>query len=98
MVIDPSEVTITDEADLPSLCDIGGRADDGVIWWRAGREPRELSPYLDEHGGIEIEHLLYPRTDACRAAIEATGTAACCEDIAPERLRIAVLSAAFPKG
>ena len=74
-------------ADLPSLCDIGGKVDEGIIWWKAGREPPELSPYLDEHGGIEIEHLLDPRTDVCRGAIAATGTAACLADVPPDRLR-----------
>jgi len=77
-------------ADLPSLCDIGGMVDDGWIWWREGREPPDLLPYLDENGGIEIEYLLDPGTDACGAAIRATGTAACLEGIPPARLRVMV--------
>jgi len=80
-------------ADLPSLCDIGGRVEDGLIWWKAGREPPALLPYLDEHGGIEIEHLIDPGTDACRAAIEATGTAACLEDIPPDRISMPCVAA-----
>lgn len=76
-------------ADLPSLCDLGGRFDEGWLIWRRGCEPKDLAEFLDEYGGIEIEHLVDPRSDACRAAIRATGTTACLGPIAPDRLRVA---------
>ena len=73
-------------ADLPSLCDIGGHVDDGIIWWKEGREPPELLPFLDEDGGIEIEYLIDSGTDVCRAAIAVTRTAACLSHIPPDRI------------
>jgi hypothetical protein len=73
-------------ADLPSLCDTGGHVDEGVMWWKEGREPAGLLPYLDADGGIEIEYLVDPTADACRAAIGVTLTAACLSGIAAHRL------------
>jgi hypothetical protein len=75
-------------ADLASLVDIGAYVDNGLLWWKHGREPEILLPYLDEDGGIEIEFLIDPSTDACKAAIEATGTAAYLGNIEPVRIRL----------
>ena len=75
-------------ADLPSLCDMGGKVDDGIIWWKRGREPAELLEFLDEYGGIEIEHLLDAKTDACAAAIQTTRTSAVLMDISPSRITL----------
>jgi hypothetical protein len=75
-------------ADLASLADHGGRHDeDGYLYWPPRRIPDAMRPYLDHDGAIEIEHLLDPATDACRAAIRLTGTAACMEPVGTERLR-----------
>ena len=73
-------------ADLPSLCDTGAMLDEGVLWWEEGRVPGPLLEFVDEGGAIEIEYLLDPSTHVCRAAILATGTAACVSDVGPERL------------
>ncbi len=62
-------------ADLPSLVDIGARIDGDLLWWEAGREPDALAPYLDD-GEVAIEDMLDPSSEACRAAILATGSAA----------------------
>jgi hypothetical protein len=75
-------------ADLASLVDKGAYVEEGVLWWKLGREPALLLPFLDEDGAIEIEHLLDPTSDACKAAIAATRTAACLSSIDPERITI----------
>lgn len=76
-------------ADLACLVDAGGRYDpDGYIYFTPSRIPEGMRPYLDRDGAIEIEHLLDPTTDACKAAIALTGTAACLEDIPRERVSL----------
>lgn len=74
-------------ADLACLIDAGARHDeDGYLFWPPSRLPEAMRPYVDPDGAIEIEFLLDPTTDACKAAIGLTGTAACLADIPPERL------------
>lgn len=62
-------------ADLVSLVDARGRLVGDSIAWRRGTEPEALRPHL-RAGRIRIRSLLDPASPACRAAIEATGTAA----------------------
>lgn len=73
-------------ADLAALVDTGARVGEGYLDWPRGRAPEALRPFMDEAGGIEIEHLIDPRTDACAAAIRVTRTAALLADVPPERL------------
>jgi hypothetical protein len=87
LAVDVSRLPLV--ADLPSLCDAGGRFDEGYLVWRRGHEREELRPFLDAYGSIEIEHLLDPTTDACCAAINVTRTAAALEPIPVDCLSLA---------
>jgi hypothetical protein len=76
-------------ADLVSLVDHGGRyLPEGYIQWRTPEAAGPLAAFLDEHGCVEIEHLLDPRSDMALAAIELTRTATCLATIGPERLAV----------
>ncbi len=73
-------------ADLASLVDHGAQVEDGVLWWREGREPPALLPWLTD-GEAEIVDLLDPAHPICLAAIEATGTAAHLGPVPADRIR-----------
>jgi len=73
-------------ADLPSLVDHGAYIDEGTMWWESGQEPEALKPYLED-GALGISMLLQPGSEASRAAIQTTETAAVIENISPERIR-----------
>jgi hypothetical protein len=86
-------------ADLASLVDKGGRysSADGTMSWRKGRAPEGIADVLDRRGAVRIRRLLNPSSEACKAAITLTRTAACVADIGPERLCARTASPA-PKG
>lgn len=73
-------------ADLASLVDRRAYFDEGYFWWKYDHEiPPSLKEYHDSEWGIDIDFLIEPSPIA-DAAIGATGTAACLEDISPERI------------
>lgn len=76
-------------ADLASLIDRGARHDeDGYLFWTPSKLPEQMRPYVDQDGALEIEFLLDPETDACKAAIRLTGTAASLSPIPTSRLAL----------
>ncbi len=67
----------------------GARHDpDGYLFWRRRDLPATLAPFVDEDCAIEIEFLLDPETDACKAAIALTATAAVTADVPVTRLSL----------
>jgi len=80
-------------ADLPSLIDKGAYSDEGVIWWKRDRDiPELLKDYHDSEYGIDIESLLEPSSDVAEAAIQTTQTAACLQNISPDRIEFVRLA------
>ncbi|MCK9435203.1 MAG: hypothetical protein M0R32_10410 [Candidatus Cloacimonetes bacterium] len=75
-------------ADIPSLYDKGGYYDDNGMWWEEEGVPLPLLDYVDEDGYIPYDFMLDPNAPVCKACIALTGTAACLESIAPERITI----------
>lgn len=90
--VDATELELV--ADLACLIDAGARHDeDGYLFWPTTRIPETMRPFVDHDGAIEIEFLLDPATDACKAAIRLTGTAASLADIPAERLSRTIVEA-----
>jgi hypothetical protein len=75
-------------ADLASLVDMGARYREGMLCVARREALEPLLEFADENGWIEIEHLVDPETDAARAAIRVTGTAACLGPIHPHRIAL----------
>jgi hypothetical protein len=74
-------------ADIPSLADRGAYYDDAEpsMYWREGKEPAELSRWIDEEGQIYFEDIITPGPMA-DAIIAFTGTAAVIQDIPTNRI------------
>jgi hypothetical protein len=83
-------------ADLPSLVDKGGLIDEEGISWVEGQAPPDLEPYLDIEDNYSqdlkevfayYDYLITPGHSVAEAAIQATRTAACLENIPAHRIQ-----------
>ena len=75
--------------DLASLVDMGGRVREGCIAWTSKQAiPTDLRQFSTSWHALEIEFLLDPFMDMCRAAIAVTGCAALLTDVPASRLTL----------
>tara|TARA_Y100000592_G_C5379088_1_gene272479 strand:- start:45 stop:614 length:570 start_codon:yes stop_codon:yes gene_type:complete len=75
-------------ADLPSLVDTDAYVKEEGMYWDKGSEPDQMINIVDEDGMVYFDDLLSPGSDAAKAAIEVTGTAAVLKNIPPNRIQL----------
>ena len=76
--------------DIPSLTGFGAYYSDlgDGIYFETGKTPKQLKDFEDEEGMLDYSELLDPHSELTRTCIKLTKTAACMENIEPNRIKL----------